>query len=254
MTYELEIFDSHLHIIDKNFPLVSNNGFIPESFTAENYRERLSEFNILGGVIVSGSFQAYNQDYLLAAIDKLGINFKGILNLSHTVTDDEIINLNKSGIAGVRFNLYRGGSESIKYLETMANRIYELVGWHVELYLNSEDLSELSITINKLPAVSIDHLGLKKSGFKNLLMLVEKGVKVKATGFGRIDFDPAQAIREIYNTHPDSLMFGTDLPSTRASTAFQNSDIPLISDTLGPNAAKKVFSENAIKFYNIKAS
>ncbi len=252
MSHEFKIFDSHLHIIDEAFPLVSNNGFIPEPFTVENYRERLSDFNIIGGTIVSGSFQAYDQKYLISALDKLGSNYKGILNLSYRANDEEIINLNQLGVAGVRFNLYREGSESIKYLEAMAKRIFNIVGWHVELYLNSEHLSELSPMIEKLPAVSIDHLGLKKSGFKHLLKLVEKGVKVKASGFGRIDFDPAQAIKEIYNAHPDSLMFGTDLPSTRAPIAFQNSDISLIADTLEANAAKKVFSENAIKFYNIK--
>ena len=40
-----------------------------------------------------------------------------------------------------------------------------------------------------LPAVSIDHIGLSKAGFLTLLKLAEKGVRVKATGFGRVDFD-----------------------------------------------------------------
>ncbi|MEM8843824.1 MAG: amidohydrolase family protein [Pseudomonadota bacterium] len=252
MTDKQTLFDTHFHIIDKKFPLVRNNGFIPETFTVNDYCERLSGFNLIGGVVVSGSFQANNQDFMLEALNILGTNFKGILNLAHPLRDEEIIQLNKLGIAGVRFNLYREGSESIKYLDIIAQQIFNLAGWHIELYLDSKDLPELSSLIERLPAVSIDHLGLRKSGFKHLLKLVDKGVKVKASGFGRVDFDPAKAINEINAVNPSALMFGTDLPSTRAPTPFQNSDITIISDTLDSSATKRVFFENAIEFYNIK--
>ena len=50
--------------------------------------------------------------------------------------------------------------------------------------------------------------------------------------------------------NPESLMFGTDLPSTRAPTPFQDKDFELVAGALGEEAAKQVFSNNAIKFYN----
>ena len=53
---EFEFFDSHLHIIDPRFPLLPNDGYLPEPFTFENYLSRLAEYRLLGGAIVSASF------------------------------------------------------------------------------------------------------------------------------------------------------------------------------------------------------
>lgn len=39
---------------------------------------------------------------------------------------------------------------------------------------------------------------------------------MKATCFGRVELDVENALKSIYEVNPDSLMFGTDLPSTRA--------------------------------------
>ena len=48
-----------------------------------------------------------------------------------------------------------------------------------------------------MPLVSIDHLGLTNEGFEDLKELVEQGVYVKATGFGRIEVEPIQTMREL---------------------------------------------------------
>ncbi|MFE4239708.1 amidohydrolase family protein [Peribacillus butanolivorans] len=83
-------------------------------------------------------------------------------------------------------------------MDYLARRVYELVNWHTELYIDSNSLTEITTIVEKLPSVSIDHLGLSKSGFTNLLSLVDKGVRVKATGFGRIDFDAEEAKKVLY--------------------------------------------------------
>ena len=83
-----------------------------------------------------------------------------------------------------------------------------------------------------MPLVSIDHLGLTNEGFEDLKELVEQGVYVKATGFGRIEVEPIQTMRELMDINPDVLMFGTDLPSTRAKRPFNKSDIELIKNIL----------------------
>ncbi len=249
MLEEFQFFDSHLHIIDPLFPLVPNNGYVPEPFTHEDYLARMSKYNLVGGAVVSGSFLGFDQGYLVSALKALGPSFVGVTQLPHTAADEQIIELHASGVRALRFNLYRGGSETLKHMVSMARRVHELVGWHIELYVDSSELEQLAATLMQLPAVSIDHLGMSRSGFAHLLRLAEKGVKVKATGFGRIDFDASRAIIELYNANPDSLMFGTDLPSTRAPVPFQDSDIDRVADALGGEAAQKVFSTNAIEFY-----
>jgi predicted TIM-barrel fold metal-dependent hydrolase len=246
---ELKIFDSHLHIIDSRFPLVANQGFLPHNFTCDDYLERTKRFKMAGGAIVSGSFQAFDQGYLLAALEELGPTFVGVTQLPASVSDEEIMSLDQAGVRAVRFNLKRGGSESVAKLESFAKRVHAIAGWHVELYIDSHDLSGLYQILVKLPSVSIDHLGLSKAGFGILLRLAAKGVHVKATGFGRVDFDVKAALREICAANPDALMFGTDLPSTRAPRPYADEDLLLVYDVLGETRAKKVFYDNAIAFY-----
>jgi predicted TIM-barrel fold metal-dependent hydrolase len=160
--------------------------------------------------------------------------------------------LDTAGVRAVRFNVKRGGSEDVRHLENFARRVHELVGWHTELYIDSAELADLFETVVSLPAVSIDHLGLSQAGFSTLLKLAEKGVRVKATGFGRVDFDVRPALRELYSANRRALMFGTDLPSTRAPRPYQDDDYTLVLETLGEENAANVFYKNAIEFYRPK--
>ncbi|GAA5442398.1 hypothetical protein Misp06_00572 [Microbulbifer sp. NBRC 101763] len=245
----ITIFDSHLHIIAPGFPLYSNQGFTPEPFTTADYLSKLDNYELAGGAVVSGSFQKQDQTYLLDALARLGKNYVGVTQLLSSTDNNTILRLNKAGIRAVRFNLRRGGSEDISKITPFAQRIYEVAGWHVELYIDSQQLDALIQTLLALPKVSIDHLGLRKAGFKSVLQLAEQGVRVKATGFGRLDFQPASAIADLYKANPECLMFGSDLPSTRAPRPFKYGDITLIQDTLGEAASSKVLWKNAKAFY-----
>lgn len=245
----LKLFDSHFHIIDGHFPLVPNDGYIPNEFTCADYLSRMRGYSLTGGVIVSGSFQAFDQGYMLDALKRLGPSFVGVTQLQATVSDEEIYELNRAGVRAIRFNLKRGGSEEVKHLESMAQRVHELARWHVELYVDSRELDELYNTLAALPAVCIDHLGLSKDRFAVLLKLVEGGIRVKATGFGRVDFGVRHVLQELYSANSDSLMFGTDLPSTRASRPYEHNDFTLVIESLGIEKATKVLYENAVEFY-----
>ncbi|NTV48832.1 MAG: amidohydrolase family protein [Geobacteraceae bacterium] len=248
-TTAFPLFDSHFHIIDHRFPLTPNNGYLPEDLICPDYRARMAQYDLRGGAIVSGSFQTFDQSYLLDALHTLGPLFVGVTQLPSTVSDQEILDLDSAGVRAVRFNLKRGGSEDVRHLDAMAQRVYELAGWHVELYADSRVLEGLFDTLISLPAVSIDHLGLAQKGFNTLLKLAERGVRVKATGFGRVDFDVPTALRELYAANPNALMFGTDLPSTRAPRPYCHDDFLLVVKTLGDEAARVVFYDNAADFY-----
>jgi len=163
------------------------------------------------------------------------------------------LDLNAAGVRALRFNLKRGGSEELQHLDRMARRVFEVVGWHVELYVDSRELAGMEQLLSDLPAVSIDHLGLSQVGFKTLLKLAEQGVRVKATGFGRVDFDVRTALKDLNSANPKALMFGTDVPSTRAPRPYVDDDFTLVVETLGAEAASRVFSENALEFYRTGA-
>ncbi|MFF8835456.1 amidohydrolase family protein [Streptomyces sp. NPDC015130] len=248
------VFDAHLHIVDPRFPLIPNEGYLPPAFTVGQYRERVSGLGVLGGAVVSGSFQGFDQEYLRAALAALGPSFVGVTQLPASVTDEEIAGLDAAGVRAVRFNVRRGGSATLDQLDRLARRVHDVAGWHTELYIDARDLPDLAAVLTALPAVGIDHLGLHRDGLPQLLALVERGVKVKATGFGRVDLDPAEAMTAVLRTDPTALMVGTDLPSTRARRPFADDDLALVARTVGEEHLDAVLWDNAAAFYRLPAA
>lgn len=247
----MPIFDSHLHIIDPAFPLVANQGYLPDAFTVDDYRQRVSGLGVSSGAIVSGSFQAFDQGYLVAALEALGPAYVGVTQLPHTARDREILDLHAQGVRALRFNVRRGGSEDVCQLERFAHRVHDLAGWHVELYAGSDALAELESTLLALPRVSVDHLGLNASGLDRLMRLAEAGVKIKATGFGRVDFDPYEAMVALNEVNNECLMFGTDVPSTRAPQPFEDGHLHRLRDYFSDSDLHRILWKNARMFYRL---
>ena len=232
------VFDSHLHIIDPRFPPVGNQGYVPAPFTVEDYRERTAGLNITGGAVVAGSFQARDPAYLLDALERLGPGFVGVAELDGGVTDEEILARDAAGVRAVRFNLRRGGSLD----DRLALRLHELAGWHAEVYAGGRELAALEDRLRALPRLSIDHLGLDREALPVLRRL---GAHVKATGFGRVELDVEATLRAL---DPDRLMFGTDLPGTRARRPFEPADLELVA-AIAPQA----LADNARAWYRPRA-
>lgn len=248
----MKLFDAHFHIIDPKFPLVANNGYLPPEFTTQDYINCTSNYSITGGAIVSGSFQAFDQEYLINALKTFGNDFYGVANIPATITDEELERLDNANVVAVRFNLKRGGSEKVEHIEKLSNYLFDKYRWHTELYIDSKDLINLKSVLQNIPQFSIDHIGLSQEGLKDLYYWVERGAKIKATGFGRIDFDPILAMKTIYQINKEALMFGTDLPSTRAKTPFSENDIRLLRDNFSLDELENIFYKNALEWYKNK--
>lgn len=242
-------FDAHFHIIDFDFPITENEGYMPPSYLVEDYVRDTASLHIQGGALVSGSFQRYDQQYLVKALERLGPTYCGVTQLPYDVTDEALLRLNGAGVRAIRFNVHRGGSEDLSKLDYFARRVYEVAGWHSELYIDARHLPEMTQIVAALPAVSVDHLGLSIEGLPHLLNLVDKGIKVKASGFGRVELDVAHALKAINEVNPEALMFGTDLPSTRAKRPFHVNDVTLIETLFDAKTAQRIFYDNAYKFY-----
>jgi predicted TIM-barrel fold metal-dependent hydrolase len=245
----MDIFDAHFHIIDPAFPLVPNRGYTPPAFTAADYQAAAAPLGIVGGAVVSGSFQAFDQGYLAAALKLLGPCFVGVTQLERSVSDQEILRLHGLGVRAVRFNLYRGGSEDMGNARELGTRVHDLVGWHAEFYVDGKDIATLSPLLIALPQIVIDHLGMTAEGTNALVTLAEQGAKVKASGFGRVGLDVAAVMKRIAAANPHALMFGSDMPSTRARRPFAPEDIATLVGALGEADAKRALLLNASELY-----
>jgi predicted TIM-barrel fold metal-dependent hydrolase len=244
-----QIFDAHCHIIDKRYPIVPNQGYTPPSFTLEEYRQQTIPLGITSGAIVSGSFHGYDQSYLRALLPQMGPRWVGITQVPQDVPDAEIASLASIGVRGLRFNIYRGRIDSVDDIVSLATRAHAVGKWHAEIYADSAALKPHVAKLSKLPQIVIDHMGMTEQGLPVLLDLVDAGAKIKVTGFGRVSMNVPKALELIAARNSNALMFGTDLPSTRAKRPFEVGDIALIRNVLGPINAQKTLWSNAVGLY-----
>ena len=279
------MFDAHFHIIDDSFPLISNNGYIPEPFRCDDYKmftEKMlldHQCEFVGGAIVSGSFQGYDQSYLCDALNKLGGQYVGVLQLdpNEVISDEVIYDLHVQGVRAVRFNFLRsvvvGSSDDLRDENTystllaFAERIYKLVGWHSEFYIKSSSLESTSSQLFQLlataPKVVIDHMGIDvvdnedgEKGFALLLELLRIGrnISVKASGFGRLGTTNdvlINRLKAVTELSAESILFGSDVPGTRAPLTFDHSHIRLIEDNFNEEICKKILHKNGQSLYHI---
>lgn len=243
------VFDAHFHVIDPRFPLRRVDGFLPQPFTAEDYRARVAGSGVVGGAVVAGSFHGFDQAWLLDALRRLGDAFVGVAQIPVSISDEEVDLLAAAGVRGVRFNLYRGPSVGLDALASLAHRVHDLAGWHAEVYVGPGDLPDLASWLRGLPRVVIDHLGLSTGGLRTLVRLVEAGLWVKASGFGRGLLDVRTALHRLYTANPNRVVFGTDLPGTRARRPFLQSDVDLILECLGEEGGTQVLLHNGLGLY-----
>jgi predicted TIM-barrel fold metal-dependent hydrolase len=246
------LFDSHLHIIDHRFLIIPNQGYTPPHHALADYQVQAKPLGVVAGAVVSGSFQGYDQTYLIDALAQLGPGWAGVTQIPKDTPDAEIARLGTLGVRAVRFNILRGLTDNVDEIVALATRCHAVAGWHCELYVDAAALKPHVARLSKLPQVAIDHLGMTEAGVPVLLELVAAGCKVKATGFGRTKVDIPKTLERIAWQDPGALVFGTDLPSTRAERPFLASDIDLIEKVLGPESSRRAFWDNALALYRVK--
>jgi hypothetical protein len=175
----------------------------------DDYRAAAAGFT--GGAVVAASFLGVDQRWLLDALAALGPGFVGVAQLPPTVSDEEILALDRAGVRGIRFNLRRGGALDID----LALRVHELAGWHTEVY--ADDLPAHEARLRAIPRLCVDHLGMSDDG---LAAAVRLGATVKAT---------PRFAGDLRAVDPARLLFGTDLPGTRSPRRFEPADFDRIA-------------------------
>jgi predicted TIM-barrel fold metal-dependent hydrolase len=244
------VFDSHFHIIGPGFPPVANEGYLPPAYPLSTYLEAARPLGMTAGAVVSGSFQGFDQGYLRAALAELGPGWVGVTQVPPDISDASLLDLSHGGVRALRFNMYRGRIDDVDELVALATRAHDVAGWHAELYADAAALGPHVGRLTRMAApLSIDHLGMTQAGVPVLLDLVAAGVKVKATGFGRVKLDVPRTLEAVAARAPTALMFGTDLPSTRAVRPFEPGDVDLLRRVLGHDLARRALWDNAQAFY-----
>ena len=186
-----------------------------------------------------------------------------------TYTDNDLADLKKGGMCGIRFNFVKhlGGMQDIDLFDQMIERI-EPLGWHVVLHLDAEDIEEHASRIKrmKVPFV-IDHMGrvkaaegLEQKAFRILLDLMKYNplAWVKICGSERVSVgkrpfkDAVPFARALIEAAPGRILWGTDWPHPNISKDMPNDGelVDLIPEfTSDPGLQQKILVDNPALLY-----
>lgn len=218
--------DCHVHIYEpERFPLTQQIARASWS----DYRNVQQRLGLERAVLVQANGYGFDIRCLLDALSQAGDAARGIAVIKPDITDEQLVELHRNGVRGVRFMLIPNAQGALGWeaLEPISARIAEL-GWVINLQVDGRLLADYEQRLRALPsALSIDHtgkflepVGTDHIGFKSLLRLLDTGnvwVKVSApyetskTGAPHYE-DVRQLARALVQIHPDRCLWASNWP------------------------------------------
>ena len=263
--------DAHCHVFGPaaRFPFASTSTYIPVDAPKETLFERHRHLGVSRAVIVQASCHGTDNTAMLDALRAGGDDYRGVAVVAEDVTERALREMHDAGVRGVRFNFVKrlGGGKAPSVYRAILDAI-EPLGWHVVVYFDAEDLEELAPFLRGIGVpVVIDHMGrvpveqgVASKPFRLLrdLLAGDDKFRVKIscperlsrTGPPWADVDPVA--RELLETAPDRVLWGTDWPHPNMQSHMPDDGalvdrIMTICDT--PDLRRQVLVDNPARLY-----
>ena len=228
-----------------------------------------------GEVIVAATCHGTDNSYMLNALKKSKGRALGVAFVEKTISDQELADLDKAGVRGVRYSYVKRLTHPPppEEMVAMANRIQRL-NWHIDLYCEAADLKDLEPHIKAIPVpVVFDHMavptidnGVGDPEFQRYLQLFrdKKDCYAKVTCPERLtgsskpeDWSKvlpfAHALMEEF---PDRVITGTDWPHPNMKEGQMPNDGELLNrwiwEIAGRNSdtLKRLLVDNPRRLFN----
>ena len=218
--------DCHLHIYDPDrFPYPDQDGTGFPQARVEEYRLLQDRLNLKRCVIVTPSAYGTENACTLDALSQLGDHARGVVVIDSGISDEELKQMDRRGVCGIRFNLVQGRTGDTREVRDLAERIAPL-GWHICFWMNADTIAALEDFLSQLPCpIVFDHrghlpasLGIRHKAFSIIteLMRAEKAyVKLSALYHDSesMDYSDTKEVGKAYvEAAPDRVLWGTDWP------------------------------------------
>jgi predicted TIM-barrel fold metal-dependent hydrolase len=225
--------DCHVHVFSPvRFPYADARSYTPGEANLEELEALRARLRTSRLVLVQPSVYGTDNRCLIDALTRLGSRAARAIAVidAVNVSDSELNELQRIGVAGVRVNLNAGAGPDVDVTavsQTLAR--VTAVGLSVQMYIKLSMIDVLAEAISKASVpVVLDHfagaqanLGLDQPGFTTLRRLLSSGkVWVKLSAPYRAsqqgpDFpDIAPIARALIQTNADHLLWGSDWPHT----------------------------------------
>jgi predicted TIM-barrel fold metal-dependent hydrolase len=227
----LPTIDTHAHVFHRELKLAPGRRYAPDyDAPLSLYLEQLDHNGITNGVLVQPSFLGTDNSYLVSCLKQTNGRLRGIAVVDPTVSADDLRELDRAGIVGIRLNLVGQPLPDLaadEWKGLLAN--VKSMGWQVEIQRNASDLAVLAPQLlDHGVTVVLDHyalpdpkLGVADPGFQSVLKLgATRNVWVKISAPYRNGAAGESFAKEAYPLLRsayglDRLLWGSDWPHTQ---------------------------------------
>jgi predicted TIM-barrel fold metal-dependent hydrolase len=267
--------DCHFHIFGPpdRYPLNPARGYTPsEKANLDSYLAMAGTLGLERMVIVNPTPYGTDHQCTIDSLEVLGRRrAKAVAVVNETFTPAMLRDLDQKGFCAARVNSVNSNSTPVEKLGSIV-KLIEPLGWHLEVYVEGQQLPDLADTLLSLPIpVVIDHMGripseqgIDSVEFLTLLRLVGSGkCWVKLCGYrsstqGPPYSDMLQPARKIIETAPERCVWGTDWPHPRCYGRLLPDDgklLDLLSDWApDPLRFQRILVDNPERLYRFEAS
>ncbi|MBN3804295.1 amidohydrolase family protein [Paraburkholderia sp. Ac-20336] len=212
--------DTHMHIVGPfgQYPLRETRSLQPPESTLGDYLGMKRATGIERNVIVQPSFFAKDNACTLDSAEQMGEHARAVVVVEPDVDEDTLAAMHARGARGVRLQRVVAGGTSVDEIAEIAAKIQPF-GWHVQLFIDSEDIEALIPLLRRLPVpVVFDHMAhvyqgssMTSPGFRGLHDLLSEGkawVKLSAWRFSPDD----ERARALVSINAQRVLWGSDWP------------------------------------------
>jgi predicted TIM-barrel fold metal-dependent hydrolase len=262
--------DAHCHIFGPaaQYPYAPDRPYTPPDAGLDDFRALHSKLGIGRAVIVNASVHGTDNRVARDAIAVSGGAYRAVANLDGQITERGLQDLHEGGFRGCRFNFVRhlGGVPDKAVFARVVAMIAPL-GWHVDLHFDAVDIPDYADMLKKLPLrYTIDHMGrvraadgLDQLPFRTLIELMQRDEKcwVKVCGCERVSSagppfeDAVPFAREIVETAPDRVIWGTDWPHPNVKVMPNDGDLVDLIPLFAPEVElqQKILVKNPARLF-----
>lgn len=271
--------DAHCHVFGpgEEFPFAPERKYTPCDASKHQLYALRDHLGFARNVVVQATCHGSDNRAMVDALENSNGKARGIATIKRSISDQELQDLHRSGVRGVRFNFVKRLVDFTPKDELMeiAARIAPL-GWHIVIYFEAVDLPELWDFFTALPTtVVVDHMGrpdvskpVDGPEFQLFVKLMREYPNIwsKVTCPERLSISGKPALngeqhayqdvvpfaKHLVEQFPDRVIWGTDWPHPNLKNHMPDDGllvdwIPHIATT--EEAQKKLLVDNPMRLY-----